>query len=335
MNSTADNKIAIDAMGGDFAPMNEILGAIDFSKEFPNIEIVLVGDESKIKNVLETTDCSQFNYSIHHAEEVVSMDDEATAAIKRKKNSSLFIGLDLHKEGKVNAFVSAGNTGAILSTSTVLLGRIKGVSRPTIGSFFPTKKKLPTLVLDVGANVDSKPKFLYEFAVMGGIYYKNMFDISNPSIGLLNIGEESSKGTADYKEANKILADSDLNFIGNVEGRDVFNGDANVIVCDGFVGNIILKMAESFLGFFKTKIKQFADKSFLNKIKVALMIPSMKGIAKDLDYQEYGGVPVLGVNGVSIIGHGKSTPKAIYNMLLKAKEIIEKDINGKIEKALA
>jgi glycerol-3-phosphate acyltransferase PlsX len=331
-------KIAIDAMGGDFAPKSEIEGVIrvfeqNYSKE--KLEIVFVGIESVIIENLKKYDVSKINYSIINADEVVTMHDDATSAIKNKKNSSLYIGAELHKSGKVDAFISAGNTGAMMSTCTVLLGRIKGVSRPTIGTFFPTVSGKPTLIVDAGANVDSKPKFLTEFAVMGSIYFSEMLGVEKPKVGLLNIGEEKSKGNEIVVETYSLLSESKLNFIGNIEGGDIFNGKADVVVCDGFTGNIVLKFAESFLGFLKQSIKNFADKSLVNKIQVGLMVPTLKKVLSQFDYQDYGGVPLLGVNGVAIIGHGKSTPKAIQNMILRSIEIIDKDINNKIGLALS
>lgn len=330
-------KIAVDAMGGDFAPLNEVNGSIlayQNKERFTDLEIVLIGDENKIKEAIKNYNPKNFNYSIVHAEDVVTMHDEPTSAIKRKKNSSLYKGLKLLADGYVDAFVSAGNTGATLSTATILLGRIEGVSRPTIGSFFPTVGRFPTLVLDVGANIDVKPKYLYEFAVMGTIYFQNMFGIENPKVGLLNIGEEETKGSEILLTTHKILKNSYLNFIGNIEGRDVLLGTADVVVCDGLIGNIVLKFAESVLGLFKSKIRNYAKKSIVNALKVAALKPALRNILKDMDYQQYGGVPLLGVNGVVIIGHGKSTPIAIQNMIFTAIEQVKRDINKKIERAL-
>jgi glycerol-3-phosphate acyltransferase PlsX len=330
-------RIALDAMGGDFAPMNEIQGAVNaYSSKSPNLdfEIVFVGQEKKIKSAMNQLDMKNLNYSIVNADEIVTMEDDPTIALKKKKNSSLYKGLELHTQGYVDAFISAGNTGAVLATATVLLGRIKGVSRPTIGSFFPSDRDLPVLVLDVGANVDCKARFLYEFAVMGSIYFRNMYNIENPRVGLLSIGEEESKGNEIVLETFAMLKESNLNFIGNVEGRDILHAQADVIICDGFTGNIVLKFAESVLGFIKTKFKTFANKNIFNKIIMASFYPIFKKIFQDMDYQKYGGVPLLGVNGVTIIGHGKSSPLAIQNMINRALEQCQKDINEKIELAL-
>ncbi|MFP4370195.1 MAG: phosphate acyltransferase PlsX [Bacteroidota bacterium] len=328
--------IAVDAMGGDFAPSNEIEGALlALNDKFGgDLEITLVGNEAKIRTAMKEKGADNPALTVFHTSESVTMDDDPTAALKRKRDSSLFKGIELVKNGNADGFISAGNTGAMLSTSTVLLGRIKGVSRPTIGSFMPTRHDRPTLVLDVGATIDIKSRFLYEFAVMGSIYSKQLLGIESPKIGLLNIGEEESKGTEEIKNTHKLLKESSLNFIGNVEGRDILMGTADVVVCDGFTGNIILKFAESFLGLLKSKIKAFSEKSLINKLLTAMTVPVLKQILKQFDYQEYGGVPLLGVNGNVIIGHGKSTPLAIKNMINRAVEMSQKELNRKIADAL-
>lgn len=332
-------RIALDVMGGDFSPINEIKGVIDFFNEDKlsnlDIEIVFVGNEKKINAALNQFNYSKLKFSIVHTDEVITMHDEPTAALKTKKNSSLYKGVELHSQGYVNGFVSAGNTGAVLSTATVLLGRIKGVSRPTIGSFIPTQKKTPVFLLDVGANAVCKSSFLYEFAVMASIHVHNMIGLENPRVALLNIGEETTKGTDVIQEAHKRLSESQLNFIGNVEGRDIFSGISDIIVCDGFVGNTILKFAESFPGFFKSKVKEFGKKNIFNLMSLAMIKPIIKKIFAGFDYQEYGGVPLLGVNGNVIIGHGKSSPKAIKFMIRRAVEMNLKGINQKIESAFS
>jgi len=330
-------KIALDVMGGDFAPLNELEGAFLASQhKHPDIvlEVLLVGNKSIIEEKLTNAKIGDFNYSIVNAEEVVTMMDDPTAVLKTKKNSSLYVGVNLVKSGEADAFVSAGNTGAVMSTSTILLGRIKGVSRPTIGSYFPGINNT-VLVLDVGANVDCKPQFIYDFAVMGSIYIEKILGIKNPKVGLLSIGEEDTKGNELVLDSHRLLKNSSLNFIGNIEGRDVLTGDCNVIVCDGFTGNVILKFAESVLTLMKSKFKSFAEQSVFNKLMMGAFKPSLKKIFSDFDYQEYGGVPLLGVNGVVIIGHGKSTPLAIQNMILKAVEQVQKEVNLEIEKAMS
>jgi glycerol-3-phosphate acyltransferase PlsX len=327
-------RIALDAMGGDFAPDNEIQGVIEaFANglDSTKYQIVLYGKKDLIIEKLKLYNATNLNLTVVDCQEVITMDDDPTTVLKTKKDSSIFKGISELKEAKTNAFISAGNTGAMLSISTVVLGRIKGVSRPTIGTFFPRIDAIPTLIVDAGANAEVKPQFLKEFAIMGSTYAELMFGVENPRVALLNIGEEKSKGTEVVQEAYALLKDSNLNFVGNVEGRDIFFNEADVIVTDGFTGNVVLKFAESIVPFLKHAVKDYSEKSVLNKFKVALLVPTLKEILSDFDYQKYGGVPLLGVNGVIIIGHGKSTPLAIKNMILKAKETIEKGVNQKIE----
>jgi len=325
----------VDAMGGDFAPDNVVAGAMEALRESNNrFAILLVGPETVVSDHIRRAGGPGEGIQVVDAPDVIDMHDGATAALKQKKNSSISVGINLHKEGKADAFVSAGHSGAVMSASTLILGRIEGIGRPTIGAFLPTEQGV-TLLVDAGANVDCKPQHLFEFGIMGSIYTKQMFDVSSPTVALLSIGEEASKGNDATKEAYKLFRSSDLNFIGNVEGRDILKGNVNVVVCDGFVGNIILKFAESVPGFFKSRLKEFAKQNVVRSAMGLLMRNMMRGAMKSMDYEEYGGVPVLGVNGVSIIGHGKSTPKAIKNMILKAEEMVKKNINGKIQEALA
>ncbi|MFM7543378.1 MAG: phosphate acyltransferase PlsX [Ignavibacteria bacterium] len=332
-------RIAIDVMGGDFAPLNEIQGAILASEKFKeqslDVEFLFIGKEQDIRTAMKGLSYPHLRFSIQHADDVVSMHDDPTSVIKSKRQSSLFMGIDMHARGNADAFVSAGNTGAVMSTATVVLGRIKGVSRPTIGTFLPTQHGRPVLLLDVGATIECKPRFLFEYAIMGDVYSRIVQGIEQPKIGLLNIGEEETKGIEPILQTHALLKESTLNFIGNVEGRDVLAGTADVVICDGFVGNIVLKFAESMLGLLKAKIKGFAASGILNKLMVMLMLIPLKKILKDFDYQEYGGVPLLGVNGVIIIGHGKSSPLAIQNMLIRAVEVIQGNVNASIKQALA
>jgi phosphate acyltransferase len=230
--------------------------------------------------------------------------------------------------------VSAGNTGAVMSGATLELGRIKGVTRPMIGAQFPRGDGSFTLVFDVGATVDAKPQWLKEYAIMGTIYAKEIFGIANPKVGMLSVGEEEAKGNELTFEATKLIKETDVNFIGNVEGRDILINTADVILCDGFVGNVILKFAESVLGALKRRIRDYAGKGIVNKIKAGITASVLKSTLKDFDYQEHGGVPLLGVNGVVIIGHGSSSPKAIRTMLLRAEEMAKKNITATISNAL-
>ena len=321
-------------MGGDFAPHNVVAGAVEALRETGNrFEILFVGLESAVREELSAIRNNGLSYRVINASQVIDMHDTATAALKQKRDSSIAVGVTLHKDGLADAFVSAGNTGAVLSASTVILGRMEGVGRPTIGAFLPTENGV-CLLLDAGANVDCKPQHLYEFAVMGSIYAEEMLRVERPTIGLLSIGEESSKGNEASLEAFRLLSRSGLNFIGNVEGRDILKGKAKVVVCDGFVGNVLLKFAESVLDLLRTKLRQHASKNIVRKLWIGMMQGTLRTILKDLDYQEHGGVPLLGVKGVSIIGHGKSTPKAFKNMILKAEEMVRKDITRHIQEAM-
>ncbi len=329
--------IGIDAMGSDDCPASEVKGVADFLKENSDAEVrfILFGDEKIIKQEIANHSLDLNKVEIVHTSQVVTMDDGAKAAIKSKKDSSMARGLSFHKEGKIDAFISAGNTGAMLATATILLGRIKGVSRPTVATPFPTEGEFPVLILDAGANVDCKPQFLYEFAVMGTLFMKETFGIDDPKVALLNVGEEPGKGNEQAVATYKLLSKSNaINFYGNYEGRDIFSGKASVVVCDGFTGNIVLKFAESIFGFLKSQLRKYADVSLTNKIKIGLFAPTLKDALSGLDYQKYGGVPMLGVKGVVMIGHGSSKPQAINAMIVRSLGIIERKLNKKIENAL-
>lgn len=240
--------------------------------------------------------------------------------------------MNLHKEGKVDAFVSAGNTGAVLSASTLILGRINGVGRPTIGTYLPSEHGM-CILLDAGANLDCRPHHLLEFAIMGSIYARHILHYEKPTVGLLNVGEEASKGGGQLQEAFRLLSQSRLNFIGNVEGGDILQGKAQVVVCDGFVGNVVLKFGESVIELVRKRLKEQAHEGLFKKLRARVAYGSLKTMMKDFDYQEYGGVPVLGVEGVCIIGHGQSTAKAVRNMILRAEEMVVRNINGQIRSA--
>jgi fatty acid/phospholipid synthesis protein PlsX len=334
MESPKKLRIAIDAMGGDYAPEREIAGAVDALRTSnEKFEIILVGDEQAIRRQLLAQKTNDLPWKVVHASQTITMEDSPTAALKQKKDSSLAVGMRLHQEGKADAFVSAGNTGAVLSAATLILGRIKGVSRPTIGTFIPAEHGT-CLLVDAGANVDCRAQQLYEFAVMGSIYIQLLRKKERPTIALLNIGEEKSKGSEAVVEAHKLLLASKLNFIGNVEGRDILKAKADVVVCDGFTGNSILKFGESIPGFMESKLRQFAEQGFINKIAVGLALWPLKASLSDMDPNKEGGVPVLGVKGVTIIGHGSSTATGIKNMILRAVEVAHTQVNRNIEAAL-
>lgn len=321
-------------MGGDYAPANAILGAVDAANENSEIELFLVGKEKAILQVLDENKISFDKEKIINADEVIEMSDSPTSALKTKPNSSIVIGAKLVKDKQADAFVSAGNTGAMMAASTLIMGRLKGCSRPTIGATFPTAKDTYCLVYDVGASVDCKPSHLYEYALMGSIFVKEIFGIQKPTVGLLSVGEEETKGNEVTFATHKLLKESHLNFVGNVEGRDILKGTTDIVVCDGFVGNIILKFAESFMGTLKSTLKSYAEKGIMNKLKALVTKITLKGALKKFDYQTYGGVPLLGVNGISIIGHGSSSALAIKNMVLRAKEMHDKNLIQKFEESL-
>lgn len=327
-------------MGGDFAPAVVVEGSLNaLAATQGRFGVVLVGVQGDIDRELAKFSGTAGSFraagalEVVHAPEVITMDDQPNAALKTKRNSSIGIGLALHRDGKVQAFVSAGNTGAVLSASTLILGRIRGVGRPTIGALIPTAQT-PCLLVDAGTNVDCRPRHLYEFGVMGSSYVGSMLGKDRPRVGLLSIGEEETKGNEASLQAFALLKDSGLNFVGNVEGRDILKGTVDVVVCDGFVGNILLKFGESVPGFFKAKFLRYASQGITNKLVALVARRGMRSVMKELDYQEHGGVPLLGVNGVSIIGHGGSTPKAIKNMILRAEEMVERRVNQNIEASL-
>lgn len=333
-NSTISKcRIIVDAMGGDYAPQNAVVGAINAYNEKKDFELFLIGKKDEILKVIKSNNLFFDENNIIHADEVIEMVDSPTSALKSKPNSSIVKGAQFVKDGNADAFVSAGNTGAMMSASTLIMGRIPGVGRPTIGAEMPNVHGICYLY-DVGAGKDAKPSHLFEYAVMGTIYAKEMGGIKNPSVGILSMGEEESKGNEVSTLAFKLLKDSKLNFIGNVEGRDILTKQVDIIVCDGFVGNIILKFGESVPKLLKHLLTKTAEVNFIDKLKVGLSKDTLKKSLKSLDYQEHGGVPLLGVNGISIIGHGSSTSKAIKNMVLKAREMHNKNLIRKIENSI-
>ena len=331
--------IAIDAMGGDFAPNNAVVGAIEALKEVNDFDLYLVGIKEKIERVIKENNLEFNSDFIVEASQVIDMHDHATETLKTKPDSSMAVGAKLVKSGKAHAFVSAGNTGAMVVNSIFGMGRIKGISRPTLTAPLPNSKDGFTFLADVGAFVDSKPQHLFEFAFLSSILLREIYDIPNPKVGILNVGEEESKGYKLTTEAAKLINNSDMNFIGNVEGNDILKGTADLVVCDGFIGNIILKFAESMPGFLKAAIKNYADKSLKNKLSVSpfKFPPTKKGFKESLNKANpdlVGGLPLLGVDGISIIGHGSSSVLAIKNMVLAAREMYNKNLILKIKEEL-
>ncbi|MCI6988945.1 MAG: phosphate acyltransferase PlsX [Campylobacter sp.] len=323
-------KVAIDAMGGDFGAEPIVKGVLEALKE-REFHAYLVGDENEIKSQL--VGGSNKNITIIHADDVFDMSQSATNVLKRK-NSSIYKAVELVKSGECQGVVSAGHSGATMSLATLVVGRLKNVSRPPIATLMPNSKPGKTLVLDVGANVDCKPEHLFEFGIMGEAYAKEIMHIKNPKIGLLSNGEEDSKGNEVTKEAFHMLKRLE-NFTGNVEGNQVFDGSVDVIICDGFVGNILLKTSEGVASAVHTLIKNEVKKSPLAIAGAMLMNKVFKIIKKSTDYDEYGGAPLLGVKNCVIISHGKSTPKAIKNAIFQALAFSSSNISSVIESELS
>lgn len=329
-------RIVIDAMGGDHAPAVNIEGAITAAKDY-GIEVILVGDEEAIRQELAKHNISGLPISVVHAPQVIGMDESPAQACRQKPNSSIMVATRLVKEHKADGLVSAGNSGAVVTAALMLLGRLPGVNRPAIASLIPTLKDV-SIIIDVGANVDSKPKNLFQFAIMGEVFIKYIFNKASPTIGLLSIGEEKGKGNELTQATFELLQKSQLNFIGNVEGRDVTTGKADVVVCDGFVGNILLKFAEGLAFTIIDIFKKELSKNFINKILlltglVAIKRP-LKNISKKIDYAEYGGAPLLGIDGVCIVAHGISNARAIKNAIKVAYELVDKKLNEHLSSEL-
>ncbi|MEX0927904.1 MAG: phosphate acyltransferase PlsX [Balneolales bacterium] len=325
-------KIAVDAVGGDHYPKNPVLGAIKALEEKDDLVIILVGPEDIIRPELDKHDYPADRVVIHDAPEVIGMDESPAQAVKSKPQSSITVGLGLHAKGHSEAFISAGNTGALLAASTLILGRLDGVLRPTIATIYPTVNGF-RLMIDVGANLEVKPEMLNQFAYMGLIYAREVMGIANPRVGLLNVGEEAEKGTEVLKKAHKLLRSMDA-FIGNIEGRDILTGKADVFVCDGYVGNVLLKFGESIPAVLEKLMFKMIKEQEVSRENAGLVGQLLKQAFEPFDYQKVGGVPFLGVNGVSLVGHGGSTPTAMKNMILNAVTIVEAKVNDKIVASL-
>lgn len=313
-------KIAVDAMGGDFAPSEIVKGTIEAAEFYRERDFVLVGEESKIRASLGEVNLP--NLTIHHCSEVIEMDEHPAQGVRKKKDASIVVATRLVKEGKADAVVSAGSTGAQMAAGLLGLGRIKGVERPAIATVLPTLKG-GKLMLDVGANPDASPEHLVQYALMGSIYAEKILGIKNPRVGLLNIGAEETKGNQLALASYPLLKDAPINFVGNIEGRYVPYGQADVVVCEAFVGNVMLKTMEGLSGALFQLIKEKITANLIRKLGAAAVKPGLKEIAQMMDYAEYGGAPLLGVNGISIICHGSSKAKAIFNAIRVAQECVE------------
>jgi len=341
-------RIAVDAMGGDNYPDVLVEGSLDALCSCPDVEITLVGDEEIVSESLEnftgsvgtegkiSKEYQSVKNRLHivHADEVIGMSESPALAIRTKKNSSIVVANKLCRSNEVEAVISAGNTGAAMASSVLYMGRLAGVLRPAIMALFPSMKNT-VAILDVGANTDCKPEHLYQFGVMASIYTSHVLGYENPRVGLLSIGEERSKGNELTEGAYALFEQSGLNFIGNIEGREIFKGDIDVVVCDGFVGNVLLKFGESIFGFVTHLLRKNISRSIWRTIGAYLIKPAFKEIKKEMSVEDYGGAPLLGVDGVSIICHGNSTSTAIKNAIKVARQLVLEEANEQIKHEFA
>ena len=327
-------RIAVDAMGGDKAPDVVIKGAVLAAEEI-DAEITLVGVRELIEEKLSLYRKIPDNISIENAAEVIQMNDSPAASVRRKKDSSINVAVKMVKDKRAEAFVSAGNTGAVVCAGSLFLKILPGVYRPGISVLLPTLKNVVQMI-DMGANIDAKPEHLLQYGIMGTIYSKHVLGKKNPSVGLLNIGEEETKGSEFVKETFKLLEqDKNINFIGNVEGRDIYVGNCDVIVCDGFLGNVVLKVSEGLADAIKEMLKRKLSTNIVTKLGALLSAPAFKALKRETDYSEYGGAPLLGIDGVCIIAHGGSSANAIKNAIRVAHESLLHNLNQHIIDALA
>lgn len=321
-------KIVVDAMGSERGPHIEVEATVQAVKEYGH-EVVLVGDEAVINKELDKSGASRRNISIVHAAERIEMHDPAALSVRRKRKSSIVVGLDILKRGEADGFVSAGNTGAVVCAATLSLRLLPGIERPGIAIVIPTMSGVSVMV-DVGANIDPKAIHLFQYGVMADAYCKYILHKPKPTIGLLNVGEEESKGTEFIKEAHTMLSESKLNFIGNIEGRDIFVGESDIIICDGFVGNVILKVSESIIDTLVKLVKEEIKSNPIAVVGALLASTAFKSLKKKMDYAEYGGAPLLGVDGNVIISHGSSNVKAMKNAIRVAAEFKDQNVNKHI-----
>lgn len=322
-------KVALDVMGGDYAPHSTLKGAELALKKFPDLYLLLVGKESILKSWE-----GRKRVSLYYTEEIIGMDESPKAALKEKKEASIFKGIELVKKGLAQAFVSAGNSGAIVAGAIFILGRLEGVRRPAIATLMPTLKK-PIVLIDAGANVDSKPFDLLQFGVMGSVFLEKIWGRKNPKISLLSIGEESGKGNTLVKKAHELFLNSKLNYIGNIESKDIFWGETDVVVCDGFIGNICLKLSEGLAEVILEMLKNEVKNSFLYLLGMRLAKGALENFKKKADWREHGGAPLLGVKGNIIIAHGRSDAVAIENAIKVAMTFIKINLVDRLSKAIS
>lgn len=309
-------KIAIDAMGGDLAPRAVVEGAVAAAKEWDDVHIVLVGDEAAIAPLLTT---KYANIEIHHADDVITADDEPVNSVRRKRNASMVVAGRLVREKHVEAMISAGNTGALMVTGTLVVGRIKGIDRPALAPILPTMDGKGVLALDLGANMDASPENLLQYAIMGSLYRQKVHGMAQPRVGLLNVGGEAGKGNELTKAAYPLLAEAPIHFVGNVESREVLQAECDVIVCDGFAGNILLKAMEGTALTFINELKHQFKKNMLTMMAAAIMKPGLKSFLQKMDHAEHGAAPLLGMSGLVLKAHGSSDANAIKNAVRQAR----------------
>lgn len=325
--------IAVDAMGGDFGPSVVVPGAIQASK-LHGLDILLVGDTTRVQAELDVLDLSGACYEIVHADEVVHMNEKPSDILRRKKNSSIQVGCRLVKEGQAHGIVSAGHSGATVACGMFIIGRIQGVERPALATLLPTEKS-PVVVLDCGANVDCRPYHLFQFGLMGDAFARDLLGYTAPRVSLLSIGEEEGKGNSQVKEAYDLLKMAqNLNFMGNCEGRDLFTGDMDVVVCDGFVGNVVVKMSEGLSSSLIRMLKRHLLSGFLPTLGAMLAKGAFKRFAETVDYAEYGGAPLLGLQGLGIVCHGRSNIKAITNAVKMGSTFVRKGTNSRLAETI-
>lgn len=328
-------KIVVDAMGGDYAPEVPVQGAVEALQENTNISIVLVGRTDAIKEQLAKYTYDKERIEIVHAEEVIGFDEPPVMAVRKKKDSSIVVGMKLVKKGEADAFVSAGSTGAILVGGQMIVGRIKGIERAPLAPLIPTAKG-PALLIDCGANVDARASHLVQFAQMGSIYMKHVVGVDNPKVAIVNIGAEEEKGNQLVKETYPLLKEcKDINFTGSIEARDIPKGDADVIVCEAFVGNVILKLYEGLAGTLLSKVKQGLMSTLRSKIGALLIKPALKKTMKEFNTDDHGGAPLLGLRGLVVRTHGSSNAKDVKMGILQCVQFTEEQINEKIKENLA
>jgi phosphate acyltransferase len=324
--------IAVDAVGGDHFPNNPVLGAVEAVKESSDIQVLLVGPEEIIQKELDRLDYDKKRIHILHAPEIIGMNESPATAVKSKKRSSVTVGISAHKQGDCSAFVSAGNTGALLAASTFLLGKLEGVLRPTIAATYPTIKGV-SLLVDAGANLELKPEMYLQFAKMSAIFAEEIMDIEHPTVGLLNVGEEPEKGLDIHKEVHQLLSQLP-GFAGNIEGKDILYGKTDIYLTDGFTGNVLLKFGESVPGILQHLLKKTMNEEKLDEQSQKLVYGVIAKTMDAFNYEHVGGIPFLGVNGMSLVGHGGSSVTAIKNMIFNASRCVEYKINDKIVSSL-